>query len=54
MRDLRLVETLPPQEARIPTMAPGIYSAVKHYIAAIAAAGTDDAKAVMVKMRDCR
>ena len=29
-----------------------IYSAVRHYISAIAAAGTDEAKAVMAKMRE--
>jgi branched-chain amino acid transport system substrate-binding protein len=41
------------KQGRMPTMAQAaIYSAVKHYIAAIAAAGTDDAKAVMVKMRE--
>ena len=41
------------KHGRMPTMAQaGIYSAVKHYIASIAAAGTDDAKAVMVKMRE--
>ena len=28
-----------------------VYSAVRHYIGAIAAAGTDEAKAVMAKMR---
>ena len=30
----------------------GVYSAVRHYINAIAAAGNDEAKAVMAKMRD--
>jgi branched-chain amino acid transport system substrate-binding protein len=41
------------KQGRMPTMAQAsIYSAVKHYIAVIAAAGTDDAKAVMVKMRE--
>jgi branched-chain amino acid transport system substrate-binding protein len=41
------------KQGRMPTMAQaGIYSAVKHYIAAIAAAGTDDAKSVLVKMRE--
>jgi branched-chain amino acid transport system substrate-binding protein len=41
------------QQGRMPTMAQaGIYSAVRHYLAAIAAAGTDEAKAVMAKMRE--
>jgi branched-chain amino acid transport system substrate-binding protein len=41
------------KQGRMPTMAQAsIYSAVKHYIAAIAAAGTDEAKAVMAKMRE--
>jgi len=41
------------KHGRMPTMAQaGTYSAVKHYITAIAAAGTDEAKAVMVKMRE--
>src|SRR5262249_41329988 len=41
------------KNGRMPTMAQaGTYSAVKHYITAIAAAGTDEAKAVMVKMRE--
>jgi branched-chain amino acid transport system substrate-binding protein len=41
------------KQGRMPTMAQAsIYSAVKHYIAAIAAAGTDEANAVMVKMRE--
>jgi branched-chain amino acid transport system substrate-binding protein len=41
------------RQGRMPTMAQAsIYSAVKHYIAAIAAAGTDEAKAVMAKMRE--
>jgi branched-chain amino acid transport system substrate-binding protein len=36
----------------MPTMAQAsAYSAVRHYLAAIAAAGTDEAKAVMAKMR---
>ena len=40
------------KQGRMPTMAQaGVYSAVRHYIAAIAAAGTDEAKAVMAKMR---
>jgi branched-chain amino acid transport system substrate-binding protein len=30
----------------------GTYSAIRHYLASIAAAGTDEAKAVMVKMRE--
>ena len=29
----------------------GVYSAIRHYLTAIAAAGTDEAKAVMAKMR---
>jgi branched-chain amino acid transport system substrate-binding protein len=38
---------------RMPTMAQAsVYSAVRHYIASIKAAGTDEAKAVMAKMRD--
>jgi branched-chain amino acid transport system substrate-binding protein len=41
------------KQGRMPTMAQAsVYSAVKHYIAAIAAAGTDEAKAVMAKMRE--
>jgi branched-chain amino acid transport system substrate-binding protein len=37
----------------MPTMAQAsVYSAVRHYVAAIAAAGTDEAKAVMAKMRE--
>ncbi len=41
------------RQGRMPTMAQaGVYSAVRHYIAAIAAAGTDEAKAVMAKMRE--
>jgi branched-chain amino acid transport system substrate-binding protein len=41
------------KQGRMPTMAQaGVYSAVRHYIAAIAAAGTDEAKAVMAKMRE--
>jgi branched-chain amino acid transport system substrate-binding protein len=41
------------KRGRMPTMAQaGVYSAVRHYIAAIAAAGTDEAKAVMAKMRE--
>ena len=38
---------------RMPTMAQAaIYSAVRHYLRAIEAAGTDEAKAVMAKMRE--
>jgi branched-chain amino acid transport system substrate-binding protein len=38
---------------RMPTMAQAaVYSAIRHYLRAIEAAGTDDAKAVMAKMRD--
>jgi branched-chain amino acid transport system substrate-binding protein len=41
------------QQGRMPTMAQAsIYSAVRHYLAAIAVAGTDEAKAVMAKMRE--
>ena len=29
-----------------------VYSAIRHYVGAIAAAGTDEAKAVMAKMRE--
>jgi branched-chain amino acid transport system substrate-binding protein len=37
----------------MPTMGQAsMYSAVRHYLAAIAAAGTDEAKAVMAKMRE--
>jgi len=37
---------------RMPTMAQAaIYSAIRHYLRAIDAAGTDEAKAVMAKMR---
>ena len=40
------------RQGRMPTMAQAsVYSAVRHYIGAIAAAGTDEAKAVMAKMR---
>ena len=40
------------KQGRMPTMAQAsVYSAVRHYVAAIAAAGTDEAKAVMAKMR---
>jgi len=38
---------------KMPTMAQAsVYSAVRHYIASIKAAGTDEAKAVMTKMRE--
>jgi branched-chain amino acid transport system substrate-binding protein len=38
---------------RMPTMAQAaVYSAIRHYLRAIEAAGTDEAKAVMAKMRD--
>src|SRR6185437_1052124 len=38
---------------RMPTMAQAaVYSAIRHYLRAIEAAGTDEAKAVMVKMRE--
>jgi branched-chain amino acid transport system substrate-binding protein len=38
---------------RMPTMAQvAVYSATRHYLRAIEAAGTDEAKAVMAKMRD--
>ena len=38
---------------RMPTMGQAaIYSAIRHYVRAIEAAGTDEAKAVMAKMRD--
>jgi branched-chain amino acid transport system substrate-binding protein len=41
------------RQGRMPTQAQAsVYSAVRHYIAAIAAAGTDEAKAVMAKMRE--
>ena len=37
----------------MPTMGQAsMYSAVRHYLAAVAAAGTDEAKAVMAKMRE--
>jgi len=39
--------------ARMPTMGQaGVYSAVRHYLRAIAAAGTNEAKAVMAKLRE--
>ena len=38
---------------RMPTMAQAaVYSAIRHYLHAIEAAGTDEAKAVMAKMRE--
>src|ERR1700753_4240820 len=41
------------KQGRMPTMAQAsVYSAVSHYIASIKAAGTDEAKAVMAKMRE--
>jgi branched-chain amino acid transport system substrate-binding protein len=41
------------KRGRMPTMAQAsIYSAVRHYVAAIKAAGTDEARAVMAKMHE--
>ena len=41
------------RQGRMPTMAQAaVYSAVRHYLGAIDAAGTDEAKAVMAKMRE--
>jgi branched-chain amino acid transport system substrate-binding protein len=41
------------RHGRMPTMAQAsVYSAIRHYLGAIAAAGTDEAKAVMAKMRE--
>jgi branched-chain amino acid transport system substrate-binding protein len=41
------------KQGRMPTMVQAsTYSAISHYIKAIAAAGTDEAKAVMAKMRE--
>jgi branched-chain amino acid transport system substrate-binding protein len=41
------------RQGKMPTMAQAaVYSAVRHYLGAIAAAGTDEAKAVMAKMRE--
>ena len=41
------------KHGKMPTMAQAsVYSAVRHYIASIKAAGTDEAKAVMAKMRE--
>ena len=41
------------RQGRMPTMPQAaVYSAIRHYLGAIAAAGTDQAKAVMAKMRE--
>jgi branched-chain amino acid transport system substrate-binding protein len=41
------------RQGKMPTMVQAsAYSAIRHYLAAIAAAGTDEAKAVMAKMRE--
>jgi branched-chain amino acid transport system substrate-binding protein len=41
------------RHGKMPTMPQAaIYSAIRHYLGAIAAAGTDEAKAVMAKMRE--
>jgi branched-chain amino acid transport system substrate-binding protein len=41
------------KEGRMPTMShAATYSAIRHYLASIAAAGTDEAKAVLAKMRE--
>ncbi|WMT73248.1 ABC transporter substrate-binding protein [Bradyrhizobium sp. Ash2021] len=41
------------RHGKMPTMAQAAtYSAVRHYLTSIAAAGTDEAKSVMVKMRE--
>jgi branched-chain amino acid transport system substrate-binding protein len=41
------------RHGKMPTMAQAsVYSAIGHYLKAIAAAGTDEAKAVMAKMRE--
>ena len=41
------------RHGRMPTMPQAaVYSAIRHYLTAIAAAGTDEAKAVMAKMRE--
>src|SRR5580700_6685673 len=41
------------RHGRMPTMPQAaVYSAIRHYLDAIAAAGTDEAKAVMAKMRE--
>jgi len=41
------------RHGRMPTMPQAaVYSAIRHYLGAVAAAGTDEAKAVMAKMRE--
>src|SRR5665213_251109 len=41
------------RQGRMPTMPQAaVYSAIRHYLRAIAAAGTDEAKAVMAKIRE--
>jgi branched-chain amino acid transport system substrate-binding protein len=41
------------RQGKMPTMVQAsAYSAIRHYLAAIASAGTDEAKAVMAKMRE--
>jgi branched-chain amino acid transport system substrate-binding protein len=41
------------RQGRMPTMPQAsVYSAIRHYISAIAAAGTDEARAVMAKIRE--
>jgi branched-chain amino acid transport system substrate-binding protein len=41
------------RQGRMPTMPQAaVYSAIRHYLAAVAAAGTDEARAVMTKMRE--
>jgi len=41
------------RQGRMPTMPQAaVYSAIRHYLGAIAAAGTDEARAVMAKMRE--
>ena len=41
------------RQGRMPTMPQAaVYSAIRHYLGAIEAAGTDEAKAVMAKMRE--
>jgi branched-chain amino acid transport system substrate-binding protein len=45
--------SLPPPVKRMPHMGDaGDYSSTMHYLKAVEAAGTDDAKAVMAKMRE--
>jgi branched-chain amino acid transport system substrate-binding protein len=42
-----------PRHGAMPTQAQAaVYSAVRHYLGAVSAAGTDEAKAVMAKMRE--